>query len=54
MVRFVDDEPPGRNSATFPLTLTESPTLTEVGAEDVKTKMPSDVASSASGDGSCM
>ncbi len=42
---------PGRNSATVPLTSTESPTLT-VGAELVKTKMPSEVASFVSGDGS--
>ena len=43
--------PPGRNSDTLPVTTTESPTLT-VGALEVKTKSPSDVASSASGDGS--
>ena len=51
--RFVDVAPPARNSATVPATRTASPTLT-LGAELVKTKIPSDVASSASGLGSCM
>ena len=45
--------PPGRNSMTRPLTVTASPTLTD-GLALVKTKIPSDVASSASGSGSCM
>src|SRR5581483_574216 len=45
--------PPGRNSLTMPLTVTESPILT-VGALLVNTKMPSEVASSASGFGSCI
>src|SRR3954451_2672206 len=40
----------GRNSLTLPLTVTLSPTRT-VGRELVKTKMPSDVAGSASGVG---
>jgi hypothetical protein len=40
-----------RNSCTFPLTNNESPTFT-VGAELVKTKMPSEVSSFASGLGS--
>src|SRR5690349_18374513 len=44
---------PGRNSLTVPLTSTESPTFT-VGAVDVKTKIPSDVETSASGLGSCI
>jgi hypothetical protein len=39
--------PPARNSWTVPLTATASPTLT-VGAEEVKTKMASEVASSVS------
>jgi hypothetical protein len=51
--RLPVDAPPGRNSDTRALTLTESPTLT-VGAVEVKTKMPSEVASSASGFGSCI
>ena len=42
---------PGRNSCTRPLTVTESPTATP-GAEPVKTKMPSDVATLESGCGS--
>src|SRR5262245_47704439 len=41
-------EPPGRNSATFPLTVTASPTDT-VGRRLVKTCSPSLVAGSASG-----
>ena len=40
--------PPGRNSCTRPVTWTASPTAT-VGADEVKTKMPSEVASFASG-----
>ena len=44
---------PGRNSVTGPLTSTSSPTAT-AGALLVNTKMASDVASSASGAGSCM
>ena len=51
VVRFVLPEPPGRNSETVPLTRTASPTATS-GAELVKTKMPSEVAVSASGAGS--
>ncbi len=47
----VPPEPPGRNSATVPLTVTASPTFT-VGAELVKTNRPSLVAGSASGCGS--
>src|SRR5713101_4610314 len=54
VVRFAVAAPPGRNSLTVALTRTASPTLTEVGAVLVKTKMPSDVAGSASGFGSCM
>jgi hypothetical protein len=54
VVKFVLDEPPARNSWTVPFTRTESPTLTALGADDVKTKMPSEVASFASGFGSCM
>ena len=42
-----------RNSKTDPLTVTESPTLTE-GNDEVKTRMPSDVSGSSSGAGSCM
>src|SRR5215212_3402101 len=53
VVRFVEPAPPGRNSATVPVTDTASPTET-AGADDVNTKMPSDVASSASGAGSCI
>jgi hypothetical protein len=51
--RFGLDEPPGLNSVTKPFTFTASPTFTDDGADDVKTKMPSDVASSESGLGSC-
>jgi hypothetical protein len=53
VVRFVLSDPPARNSVTVPSTKTASPTAT-VGATEVKTKMPSEVASFASGDGSCM
>ena len=53
VVRLAVDAPPGRNSWTRPFTLTASPTLTD-GADDVKTKIPSEVAGSASGLGSCM
>src|SRR5918997_2257972 len=49
--RLVEPDPPGRNSATVPLTLRESPTLT-VGAEDVNTKIASDVLAFVSGVGS--
>ena len=45
------DVPPGTNSETVPVTVTESPTAT-FGAELVKTKTPSLVAGSASGFGS--
>ena len=51
VVRFVLVAPPGRNSATVPNTRTASPTAT-VGAELVKTKIASEVASFASGAGS--
>src|SRR5437016_5304006 len=44
---------PGRNSLTVPDTVTLSPTATG-GTAFVKTKMPSEVRSSASGIGSCM
>src|SRR2546428_371379 len=48
MVRLLSpDAPPARNSLTKPPTETSSPILT-LGADDVNTKMPSDVASSAS------
>ena len=53
VVRFPFDTPPGRNSCTRPVTRTASPTLA-VGADEVKTKMPSEVAGSASGFGSCI
>ena len=53
VVRFALDEPPGRNSVTSPDTRTESPTFT-VGADEVKTRSPSEVEESASGSGSCM
>ncbi len=53
VVRLPVEEPPGRNSCTRPLTRTESPT-SAVGDEEVKTKMPSEVAGSASGFGSCI
>ena len=46
--------PPPRNSETVPETDTESPTAIPVGAVPVKTRMPSLVASLASGDGSWM
>lgn len=45
------ETPPGTNSETVPLTVTESPTAT-FGVELVKTKTPSLVAGSASGFGS--
>jgi len=51
VVRFPLEAPPGRNSWTRPVTLTESPTPA-VGADEVKTKIASEVASSASGAGS--
>jgi hypothetical protein len=53
VVRFAVPDPPGRNSVTRPLTSTLSPTATPGGAFR-KTRMPSDVASSASGVGSVM
>src|SRR5215210_944678 len=53
-VRFVLDAPPARNSETVPLTRTASPTLTAVGADDVKTRMPSDVLAFVSGFGAWM
>ena len=53
VVRLALVAPPGRNSVTSPETRTESPTFT-VGADEVKTRMPSDVSSFASGVGSCM
>src|SRR5678809_151174 len=60
-VSTIEDEPisvfvrlvPVPNSATVPLTETALPIAT-VGADDVKTNMPSEVASSASGRGSCI
>src|SRR5690242_18116866 len=52
VVRLPFETPPGRNSCTRALTLTESPATT-AGADEVKTKMPSEVALSASGFGSC-
>jgi hypothetical protein len=52
VVRFVTPpDPPGRNSATVPWTVTASPTAT-VGAEPVKTNRPSLVAGLSSGCGS--
>src|SRR5262245_31217854 len=54
VVRLVrPSSPPGRNSNTRPDTDTRSPTDT-VGALLVKTKMPSEVASFASGSQSCI
>src|SRR3954471_13692559 len=53
VVRLPVEAPPGRNSWTRAFTVTASPTLT-AGAEVLKTKMPSEVASSASGFGSCI
>ncbi len=52
VVRLAELAPPGWNSTTAATTLSASPTATD-GAEPVKTKMPSDVAVLASGDGSC-
>ncbi len=51
VVRLALAAPPGRNSATVPLTRTASPTDT-AGAELVKTKIASEVASLESGSGS--
>ena len=51
-VRLALLTPPGRNSCTSPPTVTASPTVTAVGAEPVKTKIPSEVASLESGSGS--
>ena len=53
VVRLDPVAPPGRNSWTVPVTSTASPTAT-VGADDVKTKIPSEVALSESGMGSCI
>ena len=53
VMRFVLDEPPGRNSLTRPLAVTESATATAAGAVAVTTKIASEVASSVSGFGSC-
>src|SRR3954447_9017252 len=53
VVRFPFAAPPGRNSCTRAFTETASPTFT-AGAEEVKTKMPSEVAEFASGLGSCI
>ena len=53
IVRFGPLNEVGRNSATFPVTITASPTFT-VGALLVNTKIASDVATSASADGSWM
>src|SRR6476659_456154 len=53
VVRFPLETPPGRNSCTRPVTRIESPTFA-AGADEVKTKMPSEVAGSASGFGSCI
>jgi hypothetical protein len=53
VVRFPVVAPPGRNSCTVPCTRTESATAT-AGAELVKTKIPSEVAGSESGLGSCI
>src|SRR5437867_1559596 len=50
VVRLVEPLPPGLNSTTVPPTATASPTLT-LGADEVKTKMPSEVASLLSGEG---
>src|SRR5947208_647668 len=52
VVRLPVDAPPGRNSFTRPFTPTASPTETALGADEVKTKMPSEVAGSESGFGS--
>jgi len=52
VVRFAVLEPPGRNSAMFPLTSTESPTATPAAADEPKTKSPSEVSGSPSGAGS--
>src|SRR5919109_5069135 len=48
-----DGVQPGRNSATVPRTCTRSPTETAFATDDPNTRMPSDVAGSASGVGSC-
>ena len=52
VVRLVEPLPPGRNSLTVPLTVTAWPMMT-LGADEVKTKTPSEVLSSPSGLGSC-
>ena len=52
-VRLADVAPPARNSATRPDTVTASPgSRPAAGGSSVKTKMPSDVRTSASGSGS--
>ncbi len=53
VVRFALAAPPGRNSVTTPETRTESPTFT-AGADDVKTRSPSEVEAIGIGIGSCM
>ena len=53
VVRLSVSAPPGRNSVIRPETVTASPAAT-VGAEDVKTKIPSEVAGAVSGAGSCI
>ncbi len=50
--RLLVAAPPGTNSPTVPVTWILSPGAT-VGAAPVKTKMPSEVASSPSPSGSC-
>jgi hypothetical protein len=52
VVRFAVLEPPGRNSTMFPLTSTESPTVTLAAPDEPKTKRPSDVSGSPSASGS--
>ena len=55
VVRLPVVAPPGRNSWARPVVLTWLPTVAAAdGTELVKTKMPSEVASSASGFGSCI
>jgi hypothetical protein len=51
-VRFAEDAPPGRNSSTTPVSCSESPS-DGLAPAPVNTKMPSEVAGSASGIGSC-
>src|SRR5262245_66142708 len=54
VVRLSVDAPPGRNSSTRPRTRTWSPTSTSVSTLGPNTRMPSEVASSVSGLGSCI